>query len=566
MKSDSLTILFNNFNINMKEYFSQGLLATFIIAMVFSFSAFVNIQTADAQTTMNMCQTVEALISAGVIAPSKADSARRAAGCPLPVNPNCPNKIVELLINLGFISPSNANAARAAFGCPAIQIVPPSSVDLIPSDTFVSYNLVQGSVNPAPYNLHLTNASSATINFKISVPNQPSWLNTGYNTQLMSLNSGGVMGVGVSVDVTKVSGPGTYTTELIFAGDFSNSPITIPITLNVLSTFSQPSVTATILTSSEITAVKPYIIGTASGVNNVGIVLTGEYGDKVYGSGLIPVVNGKWSVTVSPALTLGEYVIYVYDESSNKLTSKSLKIIAPIVEPTSISLKSTPVGTNQYDYLISSDSQFEKVVLRADCNSSEIQINSKGGMDCNIDNIIMFNPTNQYSYPSVVFVSQDGNTHAVRMNATAYMNGVMVGLDKRAMNIKPLVTAVIPPVIISASDMGDKTPGVAIIQVTGTNLDRRTGLYCREIEGRITPSPADLGGTASSIELLINRTDIPQYCGITLKYNDNGVIKEVGPKRVAIAALPVSSIPISNQYGSALVSFDSLLKLVQSLR
>ena len=118
------------------------------------------------------------------------------------------------------------------------------SVTLIPSDSFVNFNVVQGSSNPQPYGLHLTNASSSSVNLTISVPNQPAWLNTAYNTQMMFLAAQGVMGVGASVDATKVSGPGTYTTNLIFSGNFSNSPITIPITLTVTSPSTQPTITS----------------------------------------------------------------------------------------------------------------------------------------------------------------------------------------------------------------------------------------------------------------------------------------------------------------------------------
>ena len=110
---------------------------------------------------------------------------------------------------------------------------------LIPSTTFVNYNLVQGH-SAQPTQITLTNASTSLINFTISVPNQPAWLNASYNTQPMSLQAGGVMGVGVSVDTTKVSGPGTYTTNLVFTGNFANSPITIPITLTVASQASLP--------------------------------------------------------------------------------------------------------------------------------------------------------------------------------------------------------------------------------------------------------------------------------------------------------------------------------------
>jgi hypothetical protein len=104
---------------------------------------------------------------------------------------------------------------------------------LIPSTTFVNFNVVQGQSNPSPVQIVLTNGSTVSVNLTLSMPNQPSWLNTGYNTQPMTLIAGGTMGVGASVDATQVSGPGTYTTNLIVTGNFTNSPITIPITLTV---------------------------------------------------------------------------------------------------------------------------------------------------------------------------------------------------------------------------------------------------------------------------------------------------------------------------------------------
>lgn len=56
----------------------------------------------------------------------------------------------------------------------------------------------------------------------------------------MSLNAGAVAGVCVAVDASKVSTPGTYTTNLVISGNFTNSPITIPVTLVV-----SPAVVAT---------------------------------------------------------------------------------------------------------------------------------------------------------------------------------------------------------------------------------------------------------------------------------------------------------------------------------
>lgn len=104
---------------------------------------------------------------------------------------------------------------------------------IIPSTTFATFNVQRGSANPPYMAIHLTNSSSVPITFTQSVTNQPSWLNVSYNTEPMLLSAGGVMGTGVAIDATKVTGTGTFTTNLIISGNFTNSPITIPITLTV---------------------------------------------------------------------------------------------------------------------------------------------------------------------------------------------------------------------------------------------------------------------------------------------------------------------------------------------
>ena len=85
---------------------------------------------------------------------------------------------------------------------------------------------------------------------------------------------------------------------------------------------------ATITSSSQTNSLMPTISGTATGTSQVGLKIAASSGDGVYGSGLIPVTNGKWSVTVSPALTIGQYTIYVYGDNNNQLTSSSLTIVS----------------------------------------------------------------------------------------------------------------------------------------------------------------------------------------------------------------------------------------------
>ncbi len=104
---------------------------------------------------------------------------------------------------------------------------------LIPSTTFINYNVVEGSSNPTFVQITITNASNVPINYTLRVPNQPSWLNSSYATDVLPLSAWGVAGIGAAVDASRVGGPGTYTTNLVISGNFTGSPLSIPITLTV---------------------------------------------------------------------------------------------------------------------------------------------------------------------------------------------------------------------------------------------------------------------------------------------------------------------------------------------
>ncbi len=94
----------------------------------------------------------------------------------------------------------------------------------------------------------------------------------------------------------------------------------------------QPAMTATITSGTDASTLTPTITGTASGVSQVGIVLSNS-GGKVYASGLIPVTSGRWSVTVSPGVAAGLYDVMVYDANNNKLTSGTLTVSSSVVIP-----------------------------------------------------------------------------------------------------------------------------------------------------------------------------------------------------------------------------------------
>ena len=235
-----------------------------------------------------------------------------------------------------------------------------TSITLIPSDTFVNFNVVQGASNPPSYNLHLTNGSSAPVSFILSVPNQPSWLNTVYNTQTMTLSPGGVLSVGVSVDATKVSGPGTYTTNLIASGNFTNSSITIPVTLTVTTASSQPTI---IFTASPSTIIAGQATNlTWSSTYATSCVLAGAHG---YND------NGNWSK--SSLTSSGSLQVIPYPSSQTQYTTQynitctgsggsTTKIVIVNVVPTSaptvsyITPNSASVGTTVYVYGTNFDS------------------------------------------------------------------------------------------------------------------------------------------------------------------------------------------------------------------
>jgi PKD repeat protein len=77
----------------------------------------------------------------------------------------------------------------------------------------------------------------------------------------------------------------------------------------------------------------PTIAGKASGVGQVDVTLSAN-GSKAYDSGLVSVVNGRWSVTVSPALPTGQYMVYVNDSRGNGLVNGGyLNVTATAIDP-----------------------------------------------------------------------------------------------------------------------------------------------------------------------------------------------------------------------------------------
>lgn len=112
--------------------------------------------------------------------------------------------------------------------------IPISNTTLLLSTTFIDYGYTIGDSVSGVYNSSITaiNGGNSDANIRISVDNQPAWLNTSYNTNILTIKPGQPMGIGASVNPIGLSA-GTYRTEIKISGNFVDSPKVIPIVLKV---------------------------------------------------------------------------------------------------------------------------------------------------------------------------------------------------------------------------------------------------------------------------------------------------------------------------------------------
>lgn len=100
----------------------------------------------------------------------------------------------------------------------------------------------------------------------------------------------------------------------------------------------------------------PTISGSAGGTSYVGLAISD--GGKVYGSGMYPVINGRWSIPIladkislpgNPGvLTPGTYYVYVYDANNTQLAWGTLTIIESQAGIASIDTSSLLQNTNNF--------------------------------------------------------------------------------------------------------------------------------------------------------------------------------------------------------------------------
>ncbi|MDD5165280.1 MAG: Ser-Thr-rich GPI-anchored membrane family protein [Candidatus Pacebacteria bacterium] len=113
--------------------------------------------------------------------------------------------------------------------------------------------------------------------------------------------------------------------------------------------------------------------------------------------------------------------------------------------PTSgITLNSVSKGTTDgyqfFDYTISSSQQFNSVTFTISCNSSEIDVSTKGGGSCGevLTNGLL-QAANSYVL-NIGYKVKDSVSHLIGLSVTAQMDSVTVGSDKDAITVAPIST------------------------------------------------------------------------------------------------------------------------------
>ncbi len=104
------------------------------------------------------------------------------------------------------------------------------TADSVSFDRIVNENRVG---DDEQFYFEVKNPTNQTLSYQIAFDGeQPAWINTGYTKEVLHVDPKGVMGMGVSVDHTGLP-VGIYRAAMLLAGDFAESPVRIPIKLNV---------------------------------------------------------------------------------------------------------------------------------------------------------------------------------------------------------------------------------------------------------------------------------------------------------------------------------------------
>jgi len=97
-----------------------------------------------------------------------------------------------------------------------------------------SYNFtyILGGNPPTEQSGTFTNITSTPLMVYFSMPNKPGWLDNGYTPNAYPMDPGVPSGLGQSVNPTGL-GIGTYSSALYISGNFTGSPVIVPVSLTV---------------------------------------------------------------------------------------------------------------------------------------------------------------------------------------------------------------------------------------------------------------------------------------------------------------------------------------------
>jgi|GEM_PF-3326821 len=101
------------------------------------------------------------------------------------------------------------------------------------SQNSFNFNYTKGGPVPSPQFLTFTNTSNINVIFTLKESYTSGWLSTSYTTIPLVATPGTPTGLSASVDPVRLQTPGTYHTNIVVTGNFTGSPLSIPVNLKV---------------------------------------------------------------------------------------------------------------------------------------------------------------------------------------------------------------------------------------------------------------------------------------------------------------------------------------------
>ncbi len=240
----------------------------------------------------------------------------------------------------------------------------PSNGNFSISRSSFDFKYTQGEKTPPLQDLTFTNTSNTKITYTLKVDNKPNWLNTSYNTDSATVWPGTVTGLHALVDPVGLA-PGNYKTTLSINGNFTNSPISIPITLSVVSKPTTSNVTPpTNLTGScPAPYTKANVSWVASGYSPYYVRMNPgayNYTWPLSSGGIVnQVTNTNWSFPTTPGKHY-TWWLTVVDPKTGTMTDRVVYDLSCGTPPTA-----TTLNSNQMANVLMSVSAILKNILKS---------------------------------------------------------------------------------------------------------------------------------------------------------------------------------------------------------